>query len=271
MGLHTIKFNKIENGSIFTSDFAEFNENNEIKFSNAGFAVIYGQNGIGKTSLAKVFSGKDGTALSFEYDSVEYNNGSEIFHVINDQNHRNIISGNAKDFLLGDNIQKEFELQQYISEKYQEICSKAASQLKDTFGISIVSNPLIPLINNTKLQKITKNLANRRYKGSNTDIDDFLDTMLLLQDEKLLAAFSEDKYRFFISGYSDKNSILRQVLEIKEPDIEQVNNAHEIEEDSVAIDVLTQFSHKTKCIVCDTDGIDSEKKKLGIGRLWLIL
>lgn len=62
MGLHTIKFNKIENGSIFTSDFAEFNENNEIKFSNAGFAVIYGPNGIGKTSLAKVFSGEDGTA-----------------------------------------------------------------------------------------------------------------------------------------------------------------------------------------------------------------
>lgn len=261
MGLHTIKFNKIENGSIFTSDFAEFNENNEIKFSNAGFAVIYGPNGIGKTSLAKVFSGEDGTALSFEYDSVKYNNGSEIFHVINDQNHRNIINGNAKDFLLGDNIQKEFELQQYISEKFKEIFSKAAFQLKDAFGISTVSNPLISLIHNTELQKITQNLANRRYKVSNKDIDDFLDTMSSLQDEKLPAKFSEDKYRFFINGYSDKKSILCKVLEIKEPDIEQVNNAHEIEEDSVAIDVLTQFSHKTKCIVCDTDGIDSEKLK----------
>ena len=33
-------------------------------------------------------------------------NGNDLFHVINDQNNRNIISGTAKDFLLGDNIRK---------------------------------------------------------------------------------------------------------------------------------------------------------------------
>lgn len=75
------------------------------------------------------------------------------------------------------------------------------------------------------------------------------------------AAFTEEKFIYFVNEYSDKKSIIHKVLTITEPDITKVHNAQEIEEDSVAIDILTHFSHKTKCIVCDTDGIDSEKLK----------
>lgn len=128
MTFSNILFNKIENGLIFTSDYRTFVKNNTISFSNAGIAVVYGPNGTGKTSLAKVFSGEEGTAISCEYNSIVYENGNDLFHVINDQNNRNIISGTAKDFLLGDNIRKEFELQKFTSEKYQEVLLKVISQ-----------------------------------------------------------------------------------------------------------------------------------------------
>lgn len=54
MTFSNILFNKIENGLIFTSDYRTFVKNNTISFSNAGIAVVYGPNGTGKTSLAKV-------------------------------------------------------------------------------------------------------------------------------------------------------------------------------------------------------------------------
>ena len=261
MAFSNVLFNKIENGLIFTSDYRTFVKNNTISFSNAGIAVVYGPNGTGKTSLAKVFSGEEGTAISCEYDSLVYEDVKELFHVINDQNNRNIISGTAKDFLLGDNIRKEFELQQFTSEKYQVVLLKVISQLKDTFKISTVSNPLITSVENSKLSAIVKDLANKNSKGSKTAIKEFLDMISSLPDEKLPATFSEEKFAYFVNGYSDKKSILHKVLSITEPDITKVHNAQEIEEDSVAIDILTHFSHKTKCIVCDADGIDSEKLK----------
>lgn len=141
----------------------------------ADIVYEYGPNGTGKTSLAKVFSGKEGTAISCEYDSHVYEDVKELFHVINDQNNRNIISGTAKDFLLGDNIRKEFELQQFTSEKYQVVLLKVISQLKDTFKISTVSNPLITSVENSKLSAIVKDLANKNSKGSKTAIKEFLD------------------------------------------------------------------------------------------------
>ena len=71
MTFSNILFNKIENGLIFTSDYRTFVKNNTISFSNAGIAVVYGPNGTGKTSLAKVFSGEEGTAISCEYNSMQ--------------------------------------------------------------------------------------------------------------------------------------------------------------------------------------------------------
>lgn len=104
MSFSNLTFKKIENGLIFTSDYRTFIKNNVISFSNAGISVIYGPNGTGKTSLAKVLSGNKGTSISCNYNDIDYEDGCEVFHVINDQNNRNIILGTAQDFLLGDNI-----------------------------------------------------------------------------------------------------------------------------------------------------------------------
>lgn len=163
--------------------------------------------------------------------------------------------------MLGDNIRKEFELQQFISQKYQDVILKTISNLKDIFKISTVSNPLISIIDKAKLLSIVKDLANKNSKGSRIVIKDFLDTIDTLPDKELPDEFLEEKFRYFVIGYSDKKSLIHKVLTITEPDITKVHNAQQIEEDSIAINILTNFSHKTKCIVCDNDGIDSEKLK----------
>jgi len=111
-----IKFSKIENGEIFTRDFRLLAKNNEIAFpATEAIAIIYGPNGTGKTSLIKVLSDEKGTKVEFEYEGHTYSSGKGVFHIINDQNNRNIIKGETKDFFLGDNIKREFELQELIA------------------------------------------------------------------------------------------------------------------------------------------------------------
>lgn len=43
-------FNKLANKNIFHSDFKVFTANNDLDFSEKGICVIYGPNGIGKTT-----------------------------------------------------------------------------------------------------------------------------------------------------------------------------------------------------------------------------
>jgi len=83
-----IKFNEIKNWNIFAHDFCTLISNNKISFSSEGIAVIYGPNGIGKSSLANVLSGNEGTKIEFEFDGQLHTSVQDIFHIINDQNHR---------------------------------------------------------------------------------------------------------------------------------------------------------------------------------------
>ena len=110
MSTNSLIFTKIENGTIFQNEFNPFTRNNCITFPSAGIAVIYGPNGTGKTSLAKVLSNREYTSFECIYNDTIYSSGTELFHVINDQNNRNIIVGTTKDFLLGSDIKREFEL-----------------------------------------------------------------------------------------------------------------------------------------------------------------
>jgi AAA15 family ATPase/GTPase len=139
-------FKKIENGNIFTRDFSSLVRNNEISFPAEKIAVIYGPNGTGKTSLIKVLADVKETKVEFSLDDVEHQSGAGVFHIINDQNNRNIISGETRDFFLGDNIRHEFELQDQVSTDRSAVLSAAISLLKNTFGISAGNSPLIDLI-----------------------------------------------------------------------------------------------------------------------------
>jgi len=124
-------FSKLANKNIFSNDFKIFNENNELSFSEEGICVVYGPNGTSKTSLINTLSKQPGTEFSFSFRDKTYTNESKesVVFVINDQNNRNIISGGTQDFLLGDNIKREYELKQELEDAYGKIVTSLVNDI----------------------------------------------------------------------------------------------------------------------------------------------
>lgn len=256
MGFSKIAFSKIENNGIFTNDFSPFVSNNEITFSHTGIAVLYGPNGTGKSSLAKVLSGEQGTSLSCEYEDTVYTDATQLFYVINDQNNRNIIKGETKDFLLGDDIRREYELEESTTSLFKDIIEDLRKALKTEFGISTKTNPLIDLISLAPLKTTVQDFVNNQTKGKNTSIESFIFLIKSLPIKDLDSDFDENKWRYFVAGFSEKNSLLHKILKLTEPNLTQVNEAEQIEQNTVALDVLKKFPHINTCVVCDSEGID---------------
>lgn len=256
--MEKIIFTQIENEDIFVSNYKKLSKNNEIKFSKEGISVIYGPNGTGKTSLVKVLSSEKGTKVKYTYNENEYKDGSQFF-VINDQNNRNIIKGETKDFLLGDNIKKEFELQEYIENEYDRLCKESISILKNNYKISSTSSKSIDCFSEWKsIQDIIKDLMNNRSKGANIKVDTYI-SELEKHVQIIVPEYEEDKLEYIISDLSEKNPF---IIEIETIDTNKLaNNSHikEIEENTEAIKILSHFNYKKQCIVCDSNGIDSEK------------
>lgn len=252
-----IIFEKIENEDIFVSDYKRLTRNNEIDFSREGISVIYGPNGTGKTSLVKVLSSEKGTKVKYTYDGKEYTDGSQFF-VINDQNNRNIIRGETKDFLLGDDIKKEFELQEYIANEYNRLCTESISILKSNYSVSSSSSKSINCFSEwTSIQNIIKDLMNNRTKGSKTGVDTYI-FELEKHTQITIPDYEQAKLDYIISDLSEKNPLIDEIETIDTSKL--ANNSHikEIEENTEAIKILSRFSYKDQCIVCDSNGIDSE-------------
>lgn len=249
-----IKFNKIENGDIFTRDFRPFVKNNEIDFpTSESIAVIYGPNGTGKTSLIKVFADEKATKVEYEYEGQKYSSGKNIFHIINDQNNRNIIRGETKDFLLGDNIKREFELQELISKERTDIINSIISLLK-SYGISSASSSLIELFADTDFYDLLKDIANNKSKGNKHSTEDLISKINKVKVFEI-PDYDKSKFEFIQNDISNKDSIVRKIEELIEKPITPNPNIHQVEENTEAIKILNRF-HKDQCIVCDTSNID---------------
>lgn len=251
-----IKFNKIENADIFTRDFRPLVKNNTIEFptNSEEIAVVYGPNGTGKTSLIRVFSNGKGTHIEFEYDGKLCTSGQGVFHIINDQNNRNIIVGEAKDFFLGDNIRREFELQEFIASERTKIIGEIISLLKSKYGISAASSPLVELISIPKIADIIRDIANNKSKGEKYSTEDLIAEISLIKSVEI-PEYDDAKLQFLKSDLIDKNSIIRKIEQLDSQSLSPNANIHEIEENTEAIGILSRF-HKNQCIVCDTDDID---------------
>lgn len=256
MSNNIITFKKIENIEIFHRDFIPLVKNNTVSFptDSEEIAVIYGPNGTGKTSLIKVLANVKGTKVEFEYDGTPFTSGESVFHVINDQNNRNIIAGETKDFFLGDNIRREYELSVFIASERENIIGAISSSLKTKHGISAANNPLIELIDVKKFADIIKDIANSKSRGGKYTTESLISelTTITVID---LSDYDETKLQFLKNDIANANSIIRQIEKLDSKTLSPNSHVREIEENTEAIIILSRFQ-KNQCIVCDTDGID---------------
>lgn len=254
-----IKFNSIENTEIFTRDFSPFVKNNVIDFpSIEEIVTIYGPNGAGKTSFIKVLAGVNGTEVKFEFDGTTYNSGTGVFHIINDQNNRNIIVGETKDFFLGDNIKREFELQKYLAEERVKIIGEVISKLKSNYGISAAKSPLLLLITEAEIVEIVKDIVNAKSKGARFSTEDIIKKFATLPLVNIsLSDEQQAKLTFLKADLANNDSIILQIEQLGSQSLQSHPHVHEIEENTEAITILSRF-HKDQCIVCDAEDIDWE-------------
>lgn len=256
--MENIIFNSIENKDIFSLDYKEFTKNNKIDFSKEGISVIYGPNGTGKTSLVKVLSAEKGTKVKYNYNEKEYTDGSQFF-VINDQNNRNIIKGTMKDFLLGDDIKKEFELQEYIRTEYTRLCNESIYILKNNFKInSSTSKSIDCFFAVPSLQNIIKDLMNNKSKGSKTSVSTYI-TEMEKYTKMIVPEYEQDKLDYIIFDLSSKNLLTVEIETIDTGKLSNNTHIKEVEENIEAIKILSQFKHKNQCVVCDSEDINPEK------------
>lgn len=252
-------FHKIINSTIFTTDFSTFVSNNTIEFNEKGISVVYGPNGTGKTSLIHVLSGDEGTSYSVDYEGASYDeHNTSLFYVIQDQSSRNIIAGTTKDFLLGDNIQREYALSEYLEAERNRILGEIIAKLKSEFGVSSASSKVIDLITDANLKALIKDLANTKSKGGKYKTPNIIS---IIESLPAITApeCADDKLAFVIQDLNDKNSLIRKIEALELDGFSANPHVHEIEENTEAMRILERFSGKSQCIVCDTAGIDSEQ------------
>jgi ABC-type Mn2+/Zn2+ transport system ATPase subunit len=254
--LITIK--SLSKESIFCPEYKALTTNNIINVKNKNIAVIYGPNGTGKTSFSKVLS-QDG---EYEIDINGTNHthvDDEIAHVISDQNDRNIIEGETQDFILGDNIKREYELKTLIDNGFEQLFTATLPKtFKDNFSIKTKKSPFEHLITDETIKRYVSDIANTKSKGKEIDKDEFITYISSLTPVEITES-DPIKLRFFISEYSKKESAIKSILEHQFEMNEAEKHIVHYEEKTDAISIIEKYRHMSDCLVCDS-AIDTKSQ-----------
>jgi hypothetical protein len=177
-----LQFSFIKNGTVFEPEFQVLTASNgTIEFKqlskSRGIAVVYAPNGTGKSSMAKVLgSEKESDSLSF---IVVNDDGTRLlpgaFHVIPDQVNRNVIHGKETDYLVGQQIRREYELRDRINAAFETAYSALASKFKNEYKVSKVGDYLLSQIGLIQEQPyisaftFLRSIVNNREHGKTID------------------------------------------------------------------------------------------------------
>ena len=254
-----IIFHRIIKDNIFPAEsFNPFISDNAIEFSKDGIAVVYAPNGVGKTSLANVLEEGAGKNLSFEYDGKT--DDPNAFYVIEDQNSRNIIKGDAGEFFVGTKVRDIKYNEQWLDARYEAIRLELRKFL-DARNIKLTGHHFADVCGrrNEKLGKYVSDLANRSSQGKKQKYSDFADLgwWAAQQGEQPVIEYDKEKLEFFTAGYG-KDGIVDKILELDIAKVTHVEEIRNVERHTDALRILGKFIDSHTCIVCDTEGIDPD-------------
>jgi len=251
----SLKVKKLKRGKILGDSFLSLTENNTITFSKQGIAVVYGPNGAGKTSITKVLSREKDTEYEIEYDgTINTHSDNTIFHIISDQLGRNIISGETREYFLGEDIAREYELHDLIEDAFKELFDDLLrSSLSTKFKITAKSSPLVKKISDQKIKKYVEALVNNQDKGRKLDKNEFIDSLKKFSKVKT-QEYDEAILSFILSDYAKRNdSVIKILDELTIETLQKDQDYRVLEETEVAISILEKYKYRQECIVCDNE------------------
>ncbi|WP_232598037.1 AAA family ATPase [Photobacterium carnosum] len=247
-----IKVSKIKKNTIFADEYLDLKQNNELDFEKKKVCVLYGPNGTGKTSLSKVLNQDKGAEYTLNINGIEYTENSDpIAHIISDQNDRNIIQGNTQDFILGENIKREYELKETLNNSFSMLFEKElVAILKKNYQIAKMNTFFDELILDKDLLGYIADIANNKSRGKKINREDFIKKVYdcELTDKP---DYDETKLKFFIEDFEKKDSIIRALSDYKFIFDNKEQNIVKLEEQCEAVMILNKFNYIKECLVCD--------------------
>ena len=262
-----LKFNSIKNQTIFQPEFQSFSANgyNVIEFKKqryaaGGIAVIYAPNGTGKSSLTAVL-GNEKTREDLSFEAV-YNDNCTIqpetkaFHTIGDQISRNVIEGETSDYLIGQDIRREYALKKKIADGFEKAFNELNVEYKNDYKTTKVSDYLLAAmqVRNPKAYTFVRDIVNKQSKGKNIDRGQFLSYVRDVQKQPRLEVVNSEKKEFVINN----TKIVERFTQIDLIQIVANAEVQKIEQSDDAINILGKYKHLHNCIVCDNDHIDGD-------------
>lgn len=262
-----LEFNSIKNQSIFQPEFQSFSVNgyNVIEFKKqpqaaGGIAVVYASNGTGKSSLTAVL-GNEKTREDLSFEAIYKGNQviqpeTKAFHTIGDQISRNVIEGETSDYLIGQDIKREYVLKKKIADGFETAFNELNSEYKNGYKTTKVSDYLLSVMHdrNPEAYTFVRDIVNKQSKGKNIDRSLFLTYVRDVQKQPRLVDINREKREFVINNVK----IVECLLQIDLAQIVANADVQEIEQNDDAINILGKYKHLHSCIVCDNDHIDGD-------------
>jgi len=270
-----LRFEKIINGNIFQNDFSDMSSNanaaiefRENKNCSGGIAVIYGPNGTGKTSLAKVLECEESDNEKIfiaSYNDENFGIEEQKFYVINDQLSRNVIKGDTSDYLIGANIRREYELKKKIADEFIYIFNVyLPPKFKNDFKITKIGDYLIGNLGDIQAQDYIKKIVNAKNRGKDINQKEFINYIKGAVRREIAEEVEEAKLKFFITDCSGAK-LIDKIFNIELATIICNSKVTTLEQKDDAITILEKYPHLHTCIVCDNedfnyqDLLDSKK------------